>query len=84
MIKGHGDEISSLHENCNFELAELFKGKRVLKNKRVFQLKMSEDSMQSMYKARLVVKGFNQYNGVDFDEIFAPVVKMAPFILCLI
>ena len=28
------------------------------------------------YKAPIVVKGFQQKKGVDFDEIFAPVVKM--------
>ena len=32
--------------------------------------------ISTKYKTRIVVKGFQQKKGVDFDEIFAPVVKM--------
>jgi hypothetical protein len=35
-----------------------------------------EDGGEKRYKSRLVVKGFSQKKGIDFDEIFSPVVKM--------
>jgi len=70
------DEMKSLHEDETFELVKLPKGKKALKNKWVFRIKQEEHSSQPRFKARLVVKGFNQRKGIDFDEIFSPVVKM--------
>ena len=42
----------------------------------VYKLKVTSDNAKPKYKARLVAKGFKQEKGVDFDEIFSPVVKM--------
>ena len=46
-----------------------------MKNKWVYRLKEKYGGKQR-YKARLVVMGFAQKKGNDFDEIFSPVVKM--------
>ena len=51
-------------------------GKRALRNKWVYKLKLGDTGKPPRYKARIVVKGFQQKKGVDFDEIFAPIVKM--------
>ena len=50
-------------------------GKRALQNKWVYKLK-EEDGGEKWYKAGLVVKGFAQKKGIDFDEISSPIVKM--------
>ena len=76
-FKAMQEEIKSLHENHTFDLVKLPQGKRALKNKWVFKLKSGKNNSQLRYKARLVVKGFNQKKGIDFEEIFSPMVKMS-------
>jgi hypothetical protein len=56
---------------CNvFELVDKPKGKQVVKNRWVFDVKPD-----SRKRVRLVVCGFSQIEGVDFDQIFSPVVR---------
>jgi hypothetical protein len=68
------EEMDSLANNHTWDLVQLPVGKRELQNKWVY--KLEEDGGEKRYKARLVVKGFAQKKGIDFDEIFSPVVKM--------
>ena len=73
--QGMNEEMESLVRNQTQDLAEFPTGKRALQNKWVCRLK-EEDGGKKQYKDRLVVKGFSQKKGIDFDEIFSPVVKM--------
>ena len=69
-------EMDSIHENHTWELVELPAGRKPLPCKWVFRYKYVSDSEKSKYKARLITKGFKQEHGVDYDEIFSPIVKM--------
>jgi Reverse transcriptase (RNA-dependent DNA polymerase) len=52
-------------------------GKKAVDCKWVFTVKQNPESRVERYKARLVAKGYNQTYGIDYDETFAPVVKMS-------
>ena len=75
-MKAMTEEMKSLQKNGTYELVKLPKGKKALKNKWVYKLNKDGDKFVK-YKAHLVVKGFGQKQGIDFDEIFSPVVKMS-------
>jgi hypothetical protein len=69
------EEMDSLVNNHTWDLVQFPAGKITLQNKWVYNLK-EDDGGKMQYKARLVVKGFSQKKGIDFDEIFSPVVEM--------
>ncbi|KAE8686265.1 hypothetical protein F3Y22_tig00111070pilonHSYRG00067 [Hibiscus syriacus] len=70
------DEIDSLMSNQTWELAELPPGKKALHNKWIYRIKEEHDGSKC-YKARLVVKCFQQKEGIYYNEIFPPVVKLS-------
>lgn len=76
-IKAMNEEMILLHENQTYELVELPKGKRPLKNKWAYKLKFEEGRLEPQYKAQIVVKSCNKKKGIDFEEIFSPMVKMS-------
>jgi hypothetical protein len=47
----------------------------------VYRRKTNPDG-STRYKARLVIKGYEQREGIDYDETYAPVSKWQPFDYC--
>jgi hypothetical protein len=53
------------------------KGTKVLGTKLVFKTKRNKNGEIVRRKARLVIRGFEQVHGRDFDQTFAGVCKLA-------
>ncbi|KAE8708925.1 Serine/threonine-protein kinase HT1 [Hibiscus syriacus] len=72
------EEMESLNHNRTWELVRLHEGKKPIGCKWVYKKKPAvteKEGEKFKFKARLVAKGFSQQKGVDYDEIFSPVVR---------
>jgi len=76
------EEYASLMENNAFTLIKHTESKPI-GCKWVYKTKHYPDGTLR-YKARLVVKGYEQVKGIDFDETYAPVGKLTTlrYLLC--
>ena len=72
-------EMGSMYENKVWTLVELPDRQAIL-YKWIFKRKTDVDSSVTIYKVRIVEKGFRQVQGVDYDESFTLVsmLKVCP------
>ncbi|GJR53654.1 transposable element [Tanacetum coccineum] len=70
------EDMESLYKNNTWELAKPPKGQKIVGCKWVFKKKEGITGIKyERFKACLVAKLFTQREGVDFSEVFTPVVK---------
>lgn len=69
------EELQALHDNHTWTLVPHHPSMNVIGSKWVYRTKLKADGSLEHLKARLVVKGFNQLEGADYDETFSLVVK---------
>ncbi|CAH9081001.1 unnamed protein product, partial [Cuscuta epithymum] len=69
-------EIDALERTGTWIIQDLPPGKKPIYCKWVYKIKYKSDGSIDRYKARLVVCGNRQIQGIDYDETFAPVAKM--------
>ena len=74
--------IAMQYELNQFERSEVWEleprpsNQSVIGTRWVFRNKMDENDIIIRNKARLVVQGFNQEEGIDYEETFAPVARL--------
>ena len=68
------EEINNMRRNKVFKLLKREKHMKVLDGRWVFARKLGPTGEVIRHKARWVVKGFRQVEGIDYDETYASVV----------
>ena len=70
------EEIKMIKNNHTWELVDKPLGKELIGLKWVYKVKHNDHGTINKYKARLVAKGYAQQPRINFNEIYALVVRM--------
>ena len=70
------EELNQFECNDVWELVPHPNNQSVIGTKWVYKNKIDEQGNITRNKARLVAQGYNQEEGIDFEETFAPVARL--------
>ncbi|KAM1191907.1 hypothetical protein ACFX2G_012542 [Malus domestica] len=78
-------EFNALQRCGTWRLVPYHFSMNLFPNKWVYKIKQCVDGSIERYKARLIANGFHQQQGIDYNEMFSPVVKRSTirFVLSL-
>ncbi|GJY57932.1 retrovirus-related pol polyprotein from transposon TNT 1-94 [Tanacetum coccineum] len=70
------EELNQFVSNDVWELVPNPMDMTIIGTKWVFRNKLDKNGVVSRNKARLVAQGYNQQEGIDYDETYAPVARL--------
>ncbi|GKC70776.1 retrovirus-related pol polyprotein from transposon TNT 1-94 [Tanacetum coccineum] len=70
------EELNQFIANDVWELVPQPRNMTIIETKWVFRNKLDENGIVSQNKARLVAQGYNQQEGIDYDETYALVARL--------
>jgi vacuolar-type H+-ATPase catalytic subunit A/Vma1 len=77
------EEVNQFQRNDVWDLVPKHKHTNIIGTKWVFRNKLNEQGELVRNKARLVAQGYNQQEGIDYTETFAPVARLEAIRLLL-
>ncbi|GKA51412.1 retrovirus-related pol polyprotein from transposon TNT 1-94 [Tanacetum coccineum] len=77
------EELNQFIANDVWELVPQPRNMTIIGTKWVFRNKLDENGIVSQNKARLVAQGYNQQEGIDYDETYALVAKLESIMILL-
>jgi len=75
-IQAMQDELNQFERSKVCHLVPLPEGRTIIGTKWVYRNKLDENGIVTRNKERLVVQGYNQKEGIDYDETFALVARL--------
>jgi transposase InsO family protein len=75
-IEAMKEELSQFDKNEVWTLVPAPQDQSVIGTRWVFRNKLDEEGKVIRNKARLVAQGYNQQEGIDYDETYAPVARL--------